>query len=274
MVKASDTAATATTSTASTTTSATKPTTSSTNKSTTTSTKSSSSSNKYNDSVKQGVAAAIWIYGGSKSGWGNDPQRKQRLTAKFGSANAAAIQSYINAHGSNGDLYKYWVKSGKSKLSQYYYSAFKTGGLADYTGMAWLDGTPTKPEMVLNPDDTENFIALKDAMVSVANGNNPLAALFSGGDFDGIVNDLVPLRNTSDIANQLSSIVSAANSVGGTSIGEINYEVNIPIDHVDDYDDLINKMVNDGEFEKFIHAITLDRLAGKSKLAKYKYLRN
>ena len=274
MIKASDTAATTTTSTASTTTSATKSTTPSTNKSTTTSTKSSSSSNKYNDSVKQGVAAAIWIYGGSKSGWGNDPQRKQRLTAKFGSANAAAIQSYINAHGSNGDLYKYWVKSGKSKLSQYYYSAFKTGGLADYTGMAWLDGTPTKPEMVLNPDDTENFIALKDAMVSVANGNSPLAALFSGGDFNGMVNDLVPLRNTSDIANQLSSIVSAANGVGGTSIGEINYEVNIPIDHVDDYDDLVNKMINDGEFEKFIQAITLDRLAKKSKLAKYKYLRN
>ena len=35
---------------------------------------------------------------------------------------------------------------------------FKTGGLADFTGPAWLDGTKTKPELVLNQRDTENFI--------------------------------------------------------------------------------------------------------------------
>ena len=113
---------------------------------------------KFNEDVKRGVAAAIWIYG-SKSGWGNDPNRKKRLTAKFGASNAAAVQSYINAHANNGDLYRYWVSTGKSNLSKYYYSAFKKGGLADYTGMAWLDGTPTEPEMVLNPKDTQNFIA-------------------------------------------------------------------------------------------------------------------
>ena len=40
----------------------------------------------------------------------------------------------------------------------------KTGGLADYTGMAWLDGTKSKPELVLNAKDTENFITLKDIL--------------------------------------------------------------------------------------------------------------
>jgi hypothetical protein len=28
--------------------------------------------------------------------------------------------------------------------------AYKTGGLADFTGPAWLDGTKSRPEIVLN----------------------------------------------------------------------------------------------------------------------------
>ena len=36
--------------------------------------------------------------------------------------------------------------------------AFKTGGLANFTGPAWLDGTKAKPELVLNAQDTKNFI--------------------------------------------------------------------------------------------------------------------
>jgi peptidoglycan hydrolase-like protein with peptidoglycan-binding domain len=31
---------------------------------------------------------------------------------------------------------------------------YKTGGLADFTGPAWLDGTKARPEMVLNQKDT------------------------------------------------------------------------------------------------------------------------
>lgn len=41
---------------------------------------------------------------------------------------------------------------------------FKTGGLADFTGPAWLDGTPSKPELVLNSQDTKNFMTLKDVL--------------------------------------------------------------------------------------------------------------
>lgn len=41
---------------------------------------------------------------------------------------------------------------------------FATGGLADYTGPAWLDGTPSKPEMVLNPTQTKSFIQLVDVL--------------------------------------------------------------------------------------------------------------
>lgn len=212
---------------------------------------------KFNEDVKRGVAAAIWIYG-SKSGWGNNPDRKKRLTAKFGASNAAAVQSYINAHANNGDLYRYWVSTGKSNLSKYYYSAFKKGGLADYTGMAWLDGTPTEPEMVLNPKDTQNFIALKDAMRSIADGNNPLSELFGGDD---------------GAANVLSQLAKIGAPISGreTNIGDITYQVTIPIEHVQDYNDFMNQMRKDGKFEKMIRSMTVDQLSGGSKLSKNKY---
>ncbi len=50
-------------------------------------------------------------------------------------------------------------------------TAYKTGGLVDETGLAWLDGTKGNPEMVLNAKDTENFIALRDALSNLAQNN-------------------------------------------------------------------------------------------------------
>lgn len=45
--------------------------------------------------------------------------------------------------------------------------AYKKGGLANFTGPAWLDGTKTKPEAVLNARDTENFLQLRDILGEV-----------------------------------------------------------------------------------------------------------
>ena len=47
---------------------------------------------------------------------------------------------------------------------------FSTGGLADFTGPAWLDGTKSRPELVLNQRDTQNFIQLKDILAEILNG--------------------------------------------------------------------------------------------------------
>ena len=66
----------------------------------------------------------------------------------------------------------------KFKLSSY--KAYKTGGLADFTGPAWLDGSKTKPELVLNARDTENFIVLKDILSNVLNGASKTQK--AGGD--------------------------------------------------------------------------------------------
>ena len=49
---------------------------------------------------------------------------------------------------------------------------FAAGGLANFTGPAWLDGTPSSPELVLNAQDTKNFIVLKDILSSFLNGRS------------------------------------------------------------------------------------------------------
>lgn len=212
----------------------------------------------FNEDIKRGVAAAIWIYG-SKSGWGSGSDRKSRLTDKFGAANAAAVQSYINAHANNGDLYKYWESTGKSNLSKYYYSAFKTGGLADYTGLAWMDGTPNKPELVLNANDTANFLELRD-LLRVMSSQSLTVGTYG---FDS------PTLNGITDVSKVLSVLRTSNGNLGTTVGDIH--INIPIDKVEDYNDFITKLQNDGKFEKMIVSMTVGQLAGKSSLEKNKY---
>lgn len=48
--------------------------------------------------------------------------------------------------------------------------AYEQGGLANFTGPAWLDGTRSKPEIVLNAEDTANFIQLRDILRNLLPG--------------------------------------------------------------------------------------------------------
>ena len=116
--------------------------------------------------------------------------------------------------------------------------AYASGGLVDYTGMAHVDGSRTKPELMLNAADTENFLALRDALRS----------------------------------KQYMSGISAGLSGGGASVGVgtviENLEVSIPIDHVEDYNDLLSQMQQDPKFERLIAAMTENRYLGGNSLSK------
>ena len=50
----------------------------------------------------------------------------------------------------------------KFKLKQY-----KSGGMANFTGPAWLDGSKSKPEYVLNAEQTKAFFTLVDVLSSL-----------------------------------------------------------------------------------------------------------
>jgi hypothetical protein len=64
------------------------------------------------------------------------------------------------------------VKPNLPRLPKEIALKYKDGGLADFTGPAWLDGTKSKPEMVLNQTDTANFIQLKDILADILHGTS------------------------------------------------------------------------------------------------------
>ena len=104
---------------------------------------------------------------------------------------SAFIKGYEAVYGKGS-----YAKNKKSSSGSAY-GKYAKGGIADYTGPAWLDGTPSKPELVLNAADTQNFLALKDV---------------------------------------LSKAVSSSSSISN-SYGDATYEININVDHINsDYD--------------------------------------
>lgn len=75
------------------------------------------------------------------------------------------------------------TKEALSKLFQY-----KTGGLADFTGPAWLDGTKSKPEYILNADQTKAFFNLVDVLGSLQSGNSKTAQNNGDNTYDIDIN--------------------------------------------------------------------------------------
>lgn len=72
-----------------------------------------------------------------------------------------------------------------TKLWQQYrlYNAYATGGLVNYTGPAWVDGTPTKPEAFLSARDTEIIAGLRDVLrMTFGNTNFGAATVQKSGD--------------------------------------------------------------------------------------------
>lgn len=105
-----------------------------------------------------------------------------------------------------------------NKLKEYYkkiLAGYKTGGLADFTGPAWLDGTKSKPEIVLNQRDSANFIVLRDILGEVLNGtstinnNSNTQQKYGDNHFDIEIN-VEKLENDYDveqIANKIRSMI-------------------------------------------------------------------
>lgn len=144
--------------------------------------------------------------------------------------------------------------------------AYKTGGLVDYTGLAKVDGTPGKPELMLNAEDTKNFLELRDVLREMALQELSIGSKTANADY-GI--DASPrLTGITDISGKLAQLknntVSQSHSV---TFGDTN----INIDHVDDYNDFVTKLRDDKKFEKMLLSMTVDRIVGGSSLEKTKY---
>lgn len=103
----------------------------------------------------------------------------------------------------------YWGKNSRNAFKNSKFKAYKTGGLADFTGPAWLDGTKSHPELVLNARDTENFIQLKDILSSLLKRGNEKTEK-SGDNYYEIHIDVERIEDDYDVeqlANKIKGII-------------------------------------------------------------------
>lgn len=134
------------------------------------------------------------------SGSSSEPEKKEISIGSSFNASGAPIYSYPGSSAQRqyfandpyyvaiGEMGDYWMArwhGASSGVTGFFKKsdvrAYKTGGLADFTGPAWLDGSKTKPELVLSARDTENFLLLKDVLGSFLK-NNMTTQNGKGGD--------------------------------------------------------------------------------------------
>ena len=126
--------------------------------------------------IKQGArgnAVKAIQYALNKLGYGNSGTSS--IDGIFGSKTTEAVKAFQKAMGIQQDGIV-----GKNTRKKFKAKQYLTGGLADYTGFAWLDGSKSKPELVLNAKDTENFIVLKNILSDILKGS--LSRTKNGGD--------------------------------------------------------------------------------------------
>ena len=148
------------------------------------------------------------------------------------------FETFESVSGYLGDIYKAVDAMARASGAV---KAYASGGLADYTGYAMLHGSKSHPELVLNASDTENLLAAAAMLRRVP----ILSAL---GD-----------RGFNDVGGW-------SGGGRGTTIGSLY--VTIPIDHVQDYNDMLSQMRDDPKFERLISVMTLDTAVGKSSFRK------
>ena len=153
---------------------------------------------KLDTNTKRGVSAAIW---NGNYGWGNDPYRSGRLKEVFGKNDIQEnyVEKYVMS-GYTGKLSDYSYANMKKKFKK-----FKTGGLADFTGPAWLDGTKSKPEYILNADQTKSFFQLVDVLGSLKSGASQSSQITGDSIYDVDIN-VESIGNDYDVEQLASTI--------------------------------------------------------------------
>jgi hypothetical protein len=106
-----------------------------------------------------------------------------------------------NSAGGTTEKYKNLRSAARTMLG------YKTGGLADFTGPAWLDGTPSKPEYILSASQTEKFFQLIDILDGFKAGE---ASSGSGDNYFDIeiqVDSIASDYDVEQMAEKIKSII-------------------------------------------------------------------
>ena len=103
----------------------------------------------------------------------------------------------------NTDLIKAAQSYNESLGKKYTKHKYKTGGLADFTGPAWLDGTPSKPEYVLSAAQTEKFFELVNVLESFDTSSKPMK---SGDNYFNIDINVEKIESDYDVEQMADKI--------------------------------------------------------------------
>ena len=74
------------------------------------------------------------------------------------------VKKIFGISGSYKDFVKQYNFTVSDKWASRGVTAFATGGMVDYTGPAWVDGTKSKPEAFLSANDTQLIASLRDIL--------------------------------------------------------------------------------------------------------------
>lgn len=222
---------------------------------TSTSTPAKSTTPTRTDKDNYGVALAIW---NGNYGWGTGNTRVSRLKAKGFDPNK--VQSIVNKMGKDGYVHSgAWVGKyyGIRDLAPYHYNKYAKGlKRATKDENAWV-----------NEFDDESIISpTKRAIITHISKNDSVLNGDATENIWDMANDPSGFISRNSFGN--NPLTSAINA-GGNTFGDMY--ISIPIDHVQDYNDFVTQLQKDRKFEKMIQDITIGRITGGSKFAKYKY---
>lgn len=182
----------------------------------------------YSALLKIGYQAET-LYDINKNFTGNEKIRQFRKVAKSGKIKKSdpkltedeikALKDHDFAYGTLGNQLfmvssrasdvEDWVKN--NAVSYKGGKVYETGGLVNYTGPAWVDGTPDQPEAFLNSEDTKAI-----------------------GNAAKILSDIPSVRNYEE-----------GTTITNNNGGDVSVEVNINVDHMDsdaDIEYIVNRV--------------------------------
>jgi len=186
-----------------------------------------------------------WLYkNGPKSGQTSDIVHTGEKYEYLGEDKASNGEKYTKI--SYKGKVRWFNSKGKGKLG------YSQGGfIADLQKIAYQNG-----------DDMLTFNTLKRGEAVLT----PEQSI----QFKNLTDHLPQLQGIIDMSGHMQQIRSGSNA----SSGEIRIDVGgitTTVENVQDYNDFLRQMRDDKNFERMIDAMTLDRLVGKSSLAKKKY---
>lgn len=223
---------------------------------TSTSTPAKSTTPTRTDKDNYGVALAIW---NGNYGWGTGNTRVSRLKAKGFDPNK--VQSIVNKMGKDGYVHSgAWVGKyyGIRDLAPYHYNKYAQGlKRATKDESAWV-----------NEFDDESIISpTKRAIIThISKGDSVLNGDATENIWD-MANDPSGFISKNLLPNAVMNGIEPYINVDNSRVDNVTF--NLP--NVLNYEEFMNRMKKDEKFDRMILDMTIGRMVGGSKHAKYKY---